>query len=287
MKNMKKDSLTKQKKKSIIHGDGRLSILGVRNFFRRFKKIISSSLTLVFKPHKGGREKVVIMTKKFFSSFGGNGVRALMIVAALVTLAACGGGGSSSVTPPPPVNTCSNGALDYPACTPPVSTGLHYDVTLTLWDGGYPYKTTKTGRTMVINKTSFAGVKPFISCGLSPADKKEADGHVQVKCTAIIDNKRYVLAYNGETNEFTDFAGVPLADDQFTLSETNSTTPVAGSTSAHSDAEGGWLYANPNSTPVGLTELDFKSDANGAVSVVEKGTFGTTGTIKVIRNYKR
>lgn len=47
----------------------------------------------------------------------------LSAISCAVLLAACGGGGGTSntgTTPPPAPATCSNGATDYPTCTPPV-----------------------------------------------------------------------------------------------------------------------------------------------------------------------
>ena len=41
------------------------------------------------------------------------------LLAVVASLSACGGGGGSSVTPTPVVQTCDNGAKDYPTCTPP------------------------------------------------------------------------------------------------------------------------------------------------------------------------
>jgi uncharacterized protein YkwD len=41
---------------------------------------------------------------------------------AMLALTGCGGGGSASTPTTPIVSTCSNGATDYPTCTPPAST---------------------------------------------------------------------------------------------------------------------------------------------------------------------
>lgn len=46
---------------------------------------------------------------------------ALTGIAASLFLAGCGGGSGSSSTTPPVVNTCANGAVDYPTCTPAIT----------------------------------------------------------------------------------------------------------------------------------------------------------------------
>ncbi len=65
-------------------------------------------------------------------------VRAFVVLAFLLLLTACGGGGGSPAssstgggTITPPTTTCSNGALDYPTCTPPApaATGMVSGVT--------------------------------------------------------------------------------------------------------------------------------------------------------------
>lgn len=45
----------------------------------------------------------------------------MTVVAFSVALTACGGGGGSTSTTPPVSQTCANGALDYPTCTPGVT----------------------------------------------------------------------------------------------------------------------------------------------------------------------
>lgn len=120
----KSKPLTKRKKESTIRNDGVMSFLGVRDLFRRFKKMFSRSLRSLFLflfssivPHKGRKGKVVIMTQKFFASKWGKLGTALAVLA---LVAACGGGGDSApapgVNPPPqPVSvtktvTCPNGS---------------------------------------------------------------------------------------------------------------------------------------------------------------------------------
>ena len=107
-----------------MRNDGVMSFLGVRDLFRRFKKMFSRSLRSLFSsmfssivPHKGRKGKVVIMTQKFFASKWGKLGTALAVLA---LVAACGGGGDSAPAPgvnPPPqpvsvtkVVTCPNGS---------------------------------------------------------------------------------------------------------------------------------------------------------------------------------
>ena len=119
-KSMKEKTLTKRHKRSIIKTGGRLSFLGVRNFFRRSKKIISnSSPSTFFKtlPHKG--RKVSIMNNMISSSFGGKNTAQAIAIATLLAAAVSGcgggGGGGSVVTPPTP----ATGTISATGCVVP------------------------------------------------------------------------------------------------------------------------------------------------------------------------
>lgn len=113
--------LTKSNKKSIIENDGEGSFVRVWRQLRAFTKTLpsfNSSLSLATKPIHGQTARKENAMNRVSDSLFGATVRARFARAALALsvtlLAACGGGS-------PAGNTCSNGASDYPTCTPPTA----------------------------------------------------------------------------------------------------------------------------------------------------------------------
>lgn len=159
------------------------------------------------------------------------------------------------------------------------ATGLHYtDKVIAEWTNGAPYMVTKTSVTKVTNNTSYqSGAIPLSSCGA--ANKSMSDGYVLNECTAAADLQRHVVKIDPTTGIATNYVGAVPSDITFTVSESNSTQPVAGTTSCH--ALGGWFYADPNAR----WRLLFQADAGGAPTVVKEGDFAADGTIKVLRCY--
>lgn len=214
-------------------------------------------------------------------------------------------------TPVPPVYGCMDStATNYnPAATSqvgitctypaPVAQVLHYtDKVYALWTGAYPYAVTKTGVTMVINKTSIAGLGPYMNCWI--AERPLVDGKVLTDCQDVISYNRHLLYIDPTTNELHDY------ETAVQVWDTTPTTPgricgwckiysyPAGTTwidvqaydpayptwSTKAHVSDGWYFTTGTDWV-----LNFKSDATGAVTVVKAGTFEVDGNLQLLILY--
>ncbi|MBZ0092147.1 MAG: hypothetical protein K8F27_08000 [Sulfuricellaceae bacterium] len=176
---------------------------------------------------------------------------------------------------------------------------LHYtDKVYALWTGAYPFAVTKTSVTMVVNKTSIAGIAPYINCWM--AEKPLPDGKVLADCQDVVTYNRHLLYIDPTTDELHEYETAPQVWD------TTPTTPgrvcgwcniysyPAGTTwlevqdydpvhqwDAYAKVADGWFFA----TDANNTVLNFQSDATGAVTVVKAGTFSVDGTIMLLVSY--
>ena len=183
--------------------------------------------------------------------------------------------------------------------TVPAKKVLHYtEKVYALWTAGYPFAVTKTSAVRVTNKTSIAGIAPYMNCWL--AEKPLADGKVLTDCQDVVSYNRHLLYIDPTTDELHEYETTPQVWD------TTPTTPgrvcgwcniysyPAGTTwidvqvydpayptwGAKAKVSDGWFFTTDTAWV-----LNFQADATGLVTTVKAGTFSVDGTIKLLISY--
>ncbi len=205
-----------------------------------------------------------------------------LAITATLALVACGGGGGggSTVTPPPVVNTCSNGASDYPTCTPaPTITGiattpatgatdvaLGSNVQVTFTTNG----TLKSGTASVDASCAGTAVSGNFSTSSAPWTFDPILG--------LPEGKTCTVMFNGV---FTSAGGLPTNLSVTTVFTTHSTTPATYWSPKPTFAPMGTKVLGANQLPAGCTSWTQQcwkdSVANGAVKFVTSGGKDSTG----------
>jgi hypothetical protein len=181
---------------------------------------------------------------------------------------------------------CADGSAFQNGTCQKVQVGaIHYtDKVIVVWTEGFPFMVGLSGSSYSVTKMANTTGKLLGSCG--EPNKPLSDGRLVFECTTLgintFERLRYLVDPTagpaGTLSNLPSSVTVP-SDITWTAVESNSTQPVANTTSAH--VAGGWYYADPNNR----ARLLFQNDAGGAPIPVKETTTPAEGTVTVIRAY--